>query len=124
MKSINADLGDFPVPMTRQLAMARQDLNLVELRVTRACIAKYDAGVVADGTHEVWLSAIEYAKTYGVNVNDAYAQLKSAAETLPSKRVAFPDGTSARWVEVAEYPDGVGAIRLQFATELLPYITQ
>ncbi|HDR8983183.1 replication initiation protein [Burkholderia vietnamiensis] len=124
MESKNADLGDFFVPMSKQLAMARQDLGLIELRVTRACLAKYDAGIVADGTHEVWLSATEYAKTYGVNVNDAYAQLKSAADTLPSRRVVFPDGTSARWVEVAEYPDGVGAIRLQFATELLPYIKE
>lgn len=107
-------LSDLTVVMSAELANARQDLSLVELRVARAGIAKLNAGQTADGTDDVWLSAKEYAQIYGMSVDDAYMQLKGAAATLPSKRIVFQGGTSARWVEAAEYPDRMGALRLRF----------
>lgn len=59
---MDAGLGDFTVSVSKQLAMARQGLSLVELRVTRACLAKFNAGHRADGAQGVWLSAREYAE--------------------------------------------------------------
>lgn len=117
-------LGDLTVSMSKQLAMARQNLSLVELRVTRACIAKLGAGLTADGGHDVWLSAREYAEAYGLSLNAAYDELKGVAATLPSKRVIFQDGATARWVDDVEYPTRAGALRLRFSAELLPHITQ
>jgi plasmid replication initiation protein len=75
------------INMSNALTRSAHSLSLAEKRIVAACIAKTDqmpnmAQVRQRGAWLVRLSAADYAQTFGVDLDTAYDQLKSASENL------------------------------------------
>jgi plasmid replication initiation protein len=106
-------LDELDVDISKALTMARQPLNLIELRVTRA-----------ESSRLVQFSAVEYAAMFGTHVSGAYEDLKGVSTSLWARSVSFADGTSVRWVEHIEYRERHGFLEIRFSPEITAHITR
>lgn len=59
---------ELTVSMSNELVLARQDRSLIEMRVTRACMAEMNADATGATAAEVWLSATEYSEVYPLRI--------------------------------------------------------
>jgi plasmid replication initiation protein len=114
------------------LVEASYRLSVYEQRIILACIAqiRHDAPLTDQRRYRV--SAHEIAEASSVQVDRAYGLMKEAAERLFERRVMLhkePNGGPSRslvtrWVQAVEYVETEGAVGLQFATPMLPYLAQ
>lgn len=127
-------LGELHVNMSNTLTRAAHGLNLIEKRVVSACIAQIDNMRIAEhGNFNqmlVRLDALTYGAQFGVGNNNAYAELRTAAEKLFDRYITIqrqtPTGLKEhkfRWVSGIEYHHGEGWLELNFTREVMPYIT-
>ncbi len=122
------------VAKSNKLIEASYRLDLVEQRIILFAITEArKTGKGLNATDFVTIAAKDYAEHFGADEKSAYAQLKKAAETLFSRHVVIRDihpetgqerVTKVRWLSAASYIDGAGAIQLQFAGAMVPYITR
>jgi plasmid replication initiation protein len=122
------------VVKSNKLVEASYRLDLVEQRVILLSITEArKTGRGLNATDFVTITAKDYAEQFGADEKSAYAQLKKAGETLFSRHVVVRDThpnsgaervTKVRWLSAASYIDGAGAIQLQFAGAMVPYITR
>lgn len=127
-------LGELHVNMSNILIRAAHGLNLVEKRIISVGVAKIDSMRI--GTHEdfnqmtVRLDATVYGEEYGVDMKNAYAELRRASESLFEKYINIPKQTrnglkehKFRWVSGVLYHHGEGWIEINFTREVMPYIS-
>jgi plasmid replication initiation protein len=82
------------------------------------------------------ITAAEYAEAFGVDLNTAYDQLKSASKQLYKRSITFfepawkrngkplpPTIVHMRWVGQVKYQDGEGWVELSWWPALLPHLT-
>lgn len=125
------------VTMTNALTRAGQGLTLAEKRIVASAVAKLDSRKqLRPGTAPTTqITAAEYAEAFGVDMDTAYNQLKSAAQNLYSRSITFytpaylRDGkpcttkSTMRWVGRIEYHEKEGWVELFWWYEVLPHLT-
>lgn len=127
-------LSDLQVNMSNALTRSAHSLSLSEKRIVAACIAKTDqvpnmAQVQQRGAWLVRLSAADYAETFGVDMDTAYNQLKSASENLFNRYIRTARRTRKgmveykfRWVGGVRYHEGEGWVELDWWHEVVPHL--
>lgn len=115
------------VEASYRLELAEQRLVLMAIENARSS----GKGIAADSFLAV--HANEYAAIFGLDMKNAYHQLKEAAENLYQRSVRIHDvdaqtGKSCiidtRWVAAVKYVEGAGVVHLQFSGFVVPYITR
>lgn len=116
------------------LINASYTLSLVEQRlVLLAIIEARESGVGINTETFLELHAQHYANRFDINVKNAYSMLAEASQTLFNRQVTYitidekrnkPEKRVVRWVSGVSYVDGSGVIKLRFAPEIIPLITQ
>lgn len=86
------------------------------------------------GEGAVTIYAREFTKLFSdVSESNAYGQLREAADVLFTRYVTIhdihpesgkPRVTKARWISSSSYINGIGAIQIRMAPEIVPYITR
>lgn len=131
---IGKELGELHVNMSNVLIRAAHGLNLVEKRIISACVAQIDNMRIAqhDNYNQmvVKLDASTYGTHYGIGRNNAYMELRTAAERLFERYITIqretPKGLKEhkfRWVSGVTYHHGEGFVELNFTREVMPYIS-
>ncbi|CAK0757451.1 hypothetical protein CCP3SC5AM1_2380002 [Gammaproteobacteria bacterium] len=120
------------VVKSNYLIEASYRLSLVEQRIILSAIA--ESKRTGKGISDfVIIRAIDYAKMFNVQENKSYEQIKDAAKTLFSRYVTFYEidknigekgKSEVRWLSAASYFDRSGMIKIRFAQDMIPYITQ
>jgi plasmid replication initiation protein len=122
------------VVKSNRLVEASYRLTLAEQRIILLAIT--EARRTQTGLSEANLLAIravDYAEMFDVPENQAYEQVKEAAQTLFLRYVVLydinpktgkEDKITVRWVSTVRYASGTGTIYLQFAQYMVPYITR
>lgn len=125
------------VTMSNRLARSAQGLSLSEKRIVALALSSEDtkspSRLVEASTNRGWktkVKAVEYAKTFDIDANTAYDQLKAAADRLFERHVTYEDKNSQgnvrvnkfRWVSLAQYTVGDGLIELNFTPEIAPHL--
>ncbi|EPE0899530.1 replication initiation protein [Escherichia coli] len=114
------------VVMSNVVTRSAQGLSLAEKRIIFCAIAKM-SGKYAP----VKITAQEYASTFGMPLNQAYQQLKDAAEnffnryislSIPDRKGKKPEHWKIRWLGAYGYQDGEGYVSLGFTPEVTPYL--
>ncbi|WML92537.1 replication initiation protein (plasmid) [Thiothrix lacustris] len=127
-------LEELHVNMSNLLVRAAHGLNLVEKRIVMACVSQLDSMRVGEredySQSLVKLSAKEYGDNFGIDMKNAYSELKSASERLFERYIVMmrktPKGMKEhkfRWVSGVLYQEGAGKIELNFTREVMPYLT-
>jgi plasmid replication initiation protein len=127
-------LANLQVNMSNALARSAHSLNLSEKRIIAACIAKTDQipnmeKVQQRGAWLVRLSAADYAETFGLDMDTAYAQLQSASKNLFRRYIRTTRPTrkgveiyECRWVGGVRYHKGEGWVELDWWHEVVPHL--
>lgn len=127
-------LAELQINMSNALTRSAHGLSLSEKRIVAACIAKTDqmpnmAQVRQRGAWLVRLSAADYAQTFGIDLDTAYDQLKSASENLFSRYIRTTRKTRKgieeykfRWVGGVRYHKGEGWVELDWWHEVVPHL--
>ncbi len=130
----DSSLSELHVNMSNLLVRAAHGLNLVEKRIVMACVSQLDSMRIGEhGEYSqslVRLSAKEYGDHFGIDMKNAYFELKSASERLFERYIVMmrqtPKGMKEhkfRWVSGVLYQEGAGKIELNFTREVMPYLT-
>ena len=94
----NYDAGDVERPagerwvtMSNALTRAGHGLTLAEKRIVAAAVSKLDSrkALPPGEVPRTKLTAMEYAETFGVDMNTAYDQLQAAAKQLYKRSITF-----------------------------------
>jgi len=121
------------VVKSNQLIEASYRLTLAEQRIILYAIT--EARRKEDSLSEATLltiSAADYAAMYGLELKQAYEQIKEAADTLFGRYVLIhgihpetgnPELAKLRWVSTVKYVDGSGIIQLRFSHDMIPFIS-
>jgi len=121
------------VVKSNKLVEASYRLDLVEQRIILYAIV--EARETQKGLTEGFLTieAKQFAQTFGMDEGSVYGQLKDAMKTLFNRFIVARDihpesgkerVSMIRWISTASYIDGLGAVQLRFATDMLPYVTR
>ena len=84
--------GERWVTMNNALTRAGHGLTLAEKRVIMIAVSKLDSMKImqpGEVLPSVRITALEYAETYGVEPNNAYEALQSAAKNLFDRKLTF-----------------------------------
>jgi len=125
--SKKSELQDSEIIIANTLTRSAQNLSLAEKRMIYLAIAKMGNNFGEGG--EVILLATEYAKTFKMPLNQAYEQLKGAADnlferyfTLNKKDRIGVMKWKVRWVEASGYDVGTGRVGITFGHTVKPYL--
>lgn len=122
---------DKHVTMHNNLTVASHGLKtLSEQRIVKCCAAKIDSVRLDGNRYKIRLTAREYAETFNLDMDTAYAQLKTGCEQLTERWIVWTEpiqrGAIAvhrdRWVSGATYVDQQGWVELRFSQEATPYL--
>lgn len=122
------DLLDNTVTKSHALSRAYYRLGLVEKRCMEALISKLHPLRNDNNLTEIELSALEYAKTYGIPSNIAYRDVASAVQALIHRVITAnrSNGKKGRiemtLMTYAEYKDDEGKILCEFNPRIVPYL--
>lgn len=112
------------VVIANVVTRSAQSLTLAEKRILMAGIAR-----LGGKNERVKISADEYASTYGVSLDTAYSQLKSAVSNIFERYLQFQvwegrkEGVERiRWIGGYRYFDKEGYVRFSFSNEIFPYL--
>ena len=116
------------VTKKNSLVAASYSLDLIEQRLILLSIAlSRRTGLGLSAQKPLFITAQEFSSAYGLDVKNAYRQLKSATETLFDRQITYKDvvngkrGVSRiRWVQKIFYSDNEGAAAIQFSEEVIP----
>lgn len=127
-------LSDLQVNMSNALTRSAHGLSLAEKRIIASCIAKTDqmpnmTQVRQRGAWLVRLSAADYAKTFGLDLNTAYEQLHDASKNLFKRHIRTTRATRKGveeyrfvWVGAVRYHHGEGWVELDWFHEVVPHL--
>ena len=114
----NYDAGDVERPagerwvtMSNALTRAGHGLTLAEKRIVAAAVSKLDSrkALPPGEVPRTKLTAMEYAETFGVDMNTAYDQLQAAAKQLYKRSITFYEPAHKRSGAAAAH-DGANAL--------------
>ena len=126
------------VTMSNALIRAGHGLTLSEKRIVAVAVSKLDSRAVlrAGEVPRTRITADEYAETFGVDLDTAYDQLRSAAKALYKRSITFyepafrrsgkplpPTMVHMRWIGEAKYQAGEGWVELAWWPALLRHLT-
>lgn len=125
-KGNNMDL----VVKTNRLNTAIQNLSLAEIRLVQVAIIdsrEQQNGITADKPLRV--TALRYAKAFGIEPQTAYEALIDAEKTLFERRFTFIDERDgnpvrSRWISQAKYLKSQGTIEIIFSPAVVNEITR
>ena len=140
----NYDAGDVERPagerwvtMSNALTRAGHGLTLAEKRIVAAAVSKLDSrkALPPGEVPRTKLTAMEYAETFGVDMNTAYDQLQAAAKQLYKRSITFyepahkrsgkplpPTMVQMRWVGSVKYHQGEGWVELAWWPDLIRHL--
>jgi len=122
------------VVKSNRLIEASYRLTLAEQRIILLSIIearRTETGLTSESILEI--RAADYAEMFGITVDQAYEQLKEAGQTLflryvvlydKNQKTGREDKTTVRWVSAVKYMDGNASICIQFAQQMVPYISR
>lgn len=112
------EITDNVVTKSNALCRAYYRYSIVSKRCMEAMISQLDSRIAdAERLQEVRLSAVEYAKAYGVDAKIAYRDLESSVEKLMHEVITVHEGTKKiqyTLMSRAEYSEGEGEIIAHF----------
>lgn len=111
------------------LVSAAYSLSLSEQRLILLASTRGESG--ASALADVEITAGEYAQTFGIELNAAYAALADACTNLFERKFSFNERTAkghmskvlTRWVSRVEYVEGTGTVKLAFTKDVIPLLT-
>lgn len=116
------------------LINASYTLSLVEQRlILLAIIEARESGKGINTETFLEIHAQHYADRFEIQLNNAYALLSEATQTLFNRQVTYTaidekrnkvEKRVVRWVSGISYVEGAGVIKLRFAPEVVPLITR
>ncbi|MDI9733628.1 replication initiation protein RepM [Acinetobacter baumannii] len=116
------------------LINASYTLSLVEQRIVLLAIIEARENQLGIDTETfLEIHAQHYADRFDISVKNAYAMLAEASQVLFNRQVTFimvdekrnkPEKRVVRWVSGVSYVEGSGIVKLRFAPEIIPLITQ
>ncbi len=122
------------VAKSNTLIEASYRLTLTEQRLILAAIVESRETDQCLSGGAVTIYARDFAKLFpDVEEGSAYRQLREAASVLFRRYVTIrdihpesgkPRVTEARWISSSSYINGLGAIQIRMAPEIVPYITR
>lgn len=121
------DLVDNSVTKSHALSRAYYRLTITEKRCMEALISKLHP-LRGDNEPELELTALEYAKAYGVSQKVAYRDIAGAVEALMHRviRADRPGGKPGKYemtvMSFAEYKDDEGKIVCAFNNRIVPHL--
>jgi plasmid replication initiation protein len=114
------------VVMSNVITRSAHGLSLAEKRIIFCAIAKMT------GTYSpVRITAQEYSTTFDLPINQAYQQLKDAAENFFNRYISLamkdrkgkaPAQWKIRWLGGYGYQDGEGYVEMSFTPQVTPYL--
>ena len=114
---------------TNKLNTALQNLSLAEMRLVQVAIVDgRDTQRGLSSSKPLRVTALRYAKAFGIEPQTAYEALISAEKTLFERRFTFinerQNEVKSRWLSQVEYVKGEGAIELIFSPAVINEITR
>jgi len=126
----NLPLEKRQINISNDLTVAAHNLTLGEKRVIMSCVAQLDSLRLESGRYKIKLTAVDFARTFKIEANTAYEQLKKVSARLYERsikrvqitRLGKKVITKHRWVSSITYHEGEGWIELGFCHEATPYL--
>ena len=121
---------DRKITKSNTLIEASYRLTLQEQRLLLTCIGRIDSRLPMEEQRVFRVQAAEFQARFGLSREKAYEELKEVAARLFERKVEIQDpitgvvSDTIRWVSASKYLKGQGAVQLNFAPEILPYISQ
>lgn len=121
------------VVKSNKLIEASYRLDLVEQRIILAAIVEAREKQQGLGDGFITIDAKRFQRTFGMGSDNVYRQLKEAMDTLFNRFIVIRDihpesgherVTKVRWISSASYIDGAGAVQLQFAQGIVPFVSR
>lgn len=117
-------MSDLIIRKGHPIIEAGYKLSLAEQRIILLSLAKLDSRDVLQ--RKVTLSAIDFAKTFGVSEKVAYRDLLTASKKLYDGSIILKgedETTEFRWIESrTRYHKGEGRISFEFSSKVMPYL--
>jgi len=119
--------------MSNAVARAAQGLSLAEKRIVGIAASRLDSRRVPPpgGAPVTKITAMDYAETFGIDLNTAYEQLQDAGDNLYKRSITFTEPKRGRkggavhrvrWIGRATYHDGEGWLELAWWHEVMPHL--
>lgn len=117
-------MSDLIIRKGHPIIEAGYKLSLAEQRIILLSLAKLDSRDVLQ--RKVTLSAIDFAKAFGVSEKVAYRDLLTASKKLYDGSIILKgedETTEFRWIESrTRYHKGEGRISFEFSSKVMPYL--
>ncbi|MEK6750556.1 MAG: replication initiation protein [Pseudomonadota bacterium] len=111
---------------SNQLIEAGYKLSLMEQRLILTAIAQVDSR--ENIYPKISVTATQFASTYGMDLKNAYVELREAADALYERDIRYLDDkgsdTRVRWLFKRDYNNGEGSITLHLTPDIIPYLSQ
>lgn len=116
------------VTKSNTIIEASYRLTLQEQRLVLFCVAQVDSRRPLDQQRSFVVEAGPFRETFGLAQEKVYEEMKDAAKRLFERKVTIVDAqngqvTLLRWVSMIRYENRKGRVVLNFAPELLPFIS-
>lgn len=113
------------VTKSNHLIEASYKLSLDEQRLVLSCIAQIDSRKAPPNSITVHVE--DFADAYGLDLKNAYGQLKSATDNLYERDIKIKDEKlrtkeRIRWVQRVKYYEGEGKVDLSFSDVVKSYL--
>lgn len=121
------------VSKSNDLVKAHYKMTVVEHRLFNIAIAKIRSNkITKDNNIPITISASEYSEIYSDTIDAGYKALRSATDTLFERQFTLERETTDntkhirtyRFIQMKGYIDGAAKIELQFANDVLPFISE
>lgn len=116
------------VTKANAIVEASYRLTLQEQRLVLFCVAQVDSRRPLEEQRTYTVEAMPFRETFGLSPEKVYEELKDAALRLFERKVTISDAqtgqeTLLRWVSMIRYQSRRGRVVLNFAPEMLPFIS-
>lgn len=116
------------VTKANAIVEASYRLTLQEQRLVLYCVAQVDSRRSLEEQRHFSVEATPFRETFGLSQEKVYEELKEAALRLFERKVTISDAqngqeTLLRWVSMIRYQHRRGRVVLNFAPEMLPFIS-
>lgn len=120
--------GGLLVTKANVIVEASYRLTLQEQRLILFCVAQVDSRRPLDDQRSFVVEAGPFRETFGLAQEKVYEELRDASRRLFERKVTITDAqngqvTLLRWVSLIRYENRRGRVVLNFAPEMLPFIS-
>lgn len=108
-----------------QVIKASYRLTPNEQAIILSALSKLSKEDKLTDQHPYNINIIELALLTGISREKAYQTFKNACFELQDRKITISNKSNKRinWLQMVEYRDGEGLIRIQFSNPILPYLT-